>query len=131
MCRPFLFLYWRYRHPVSLPEDVASDLGIQLSNFMTDDELVHEIILPHCRPTRVKRYMSRQKAEAAFHSACRTERFSHHTLFSYYFRGGWLELLLKFDENEKLRRLYINHRTISQPEGVEISLAKMPNFVSR
>lgn len=124
MFRPLLLLYWRLRHPVSLPEDIAADLGITLSNFLTDDEIVDEMTSSQCCPTRLKRLMSRTRAEAAFHSACRCEKFTHHTLYSYYFRGGWVEIFLKFDDKERLRRLYVNHRAISQAEGYEMNLPK-------
>jgi len=112
----------RFRYPVTLPEDVAQALGIEMSNFVTFEEFVKCLIDPQCCPTRLMKYMPREKAEAAFGTAQRTERFCQDTLCSYYFNEGWMEFILKFDEKERLRRLYLLHKQIKEDKGVEISL---------
>lgn len=125
---PFKLIYrflLRMRYPVSLPEEVAEDLGISVSDSWSFDSFVGELVSPACRPTRLKKYMPRDQAEAAFHGALRKERFAHNTLFSYYFNEGWMEFSLLFDEQSRLRRLYLQHRKISTQEAVEITLVQV------
>jgi hypothetical protein len=68
--------------------------------------------------------MPREEAEAAFQTALRKEKFLHNSLFSYYFNEGWMEFVLQFDEHSRLRRIYIQHKKITQEEGIEIPLSK-------
>lgn len=117
-------LLLRFRYPVSLPEDVAHALGIQVSNFLTFDEFVNQLVSPECRPTRLTKFMPRDKAEEAFQGAQRTERFKQNTLISYYFNEGWMEFVLFFDEQSRLRRIYLQHKQIAQDSGIEIHLNK-------
>ena len=112
----------RFRYPVSLPEDIANALGIELSNFVTFEEFVERLTCPTCRPTRLSRFMPRDRAEAAFQTAQRKEHFKLNSLYSYYFSEGWLEFVLEFDENALLRRLYLHHKNIKQDRGIEIAL---------
>ena len=123
--KPFDFLYrlfLRFRYPVSLPGEVAEALGVQVSDYLTFDEFVNQLISPACRPTRLKKFMPRDKAEEAFHGALRKERFTNNTLFSYYFNEGWVEFVLLFDDQSRLRRIYLQHKQITQDEGIEIPL---------
>jgi len=120
----FYRLLLRFRYPVSLPEDVAQALGIQVSNFMSFEEFVKQLVSPDCRPTRLTKFMPREKAEEAFEGAQRTERFKQNTLVSYYFNEGWMEFVLFFDEQSRLRRIYLQHKKIDQDEGIEIHLNK-------
>ena len=117
-------LLLRLRYPVSLPEDVAQALGIHMSNFLTFEEFVSQLISPECRPTRLIKFMPRHKAEEVFEGAQRTERFKKNTLISYYFSEGWMEFVLFFDEESRLRRLYLQHKKIEQDKGVEIQLKR-------
>lgn len=119
LCRFFL----RFRYPVSLPEDVAEALGVPLSNFLTFEELVDHLTCSDCRPTRLKRFMPRDKAEQAFQGALRKECFRQKSLYSYYFNGGWMEFILQFDDQSRLRRIYLQHKEIAQEQGLEISLS--------
>lgn len=112
----------RFRHQVSLPEEVATALGIPLSNFLSVPQLLERLCHPSCCPTRLMRLMRRPDAEAAFSLARRVERFSRHTLCSFYFNDGWLEFLLQFDDDQKLRRIYIHHKHLQPDEGVELAL---------
>ncbi len=120
----FYKLFLRFRYPVSLPEDVAEALGVQCSNFITFEDFVTKLTCPSCRPTRLKKFMPREEAEAAFQTALRKEKFLHNSLFSYYFNEGWMEFVLQFDEHSRLRRIYIQHKKITQEEGIEIPLSK-------
>lgn len=115
-------LFLRFRYPVTLPEDIADALGIDMSNFLTFDELIQTLVAPGCCPTNLARLMPRERAERAFASAQRKERFAQSTLCSYYFTEGWLEFKLDFDSQSQLRRLYIHHQKIPQDRGAEISL---------
>ena len=116
----------RLRYPVSLPEEIATDLGITASNFLTFEELVCQLTNETTRPKRVKRFMQREKAEAAFDSAQRKEKFGRSSLFSYYFHEGWLEFHLHFDEHSRLRRMYLQHKDIAHEQGIEIPLHQAP-----
>jgi hypothetical protein len=121
---PLFRLMSRVRHPVSLPEDVAVALGFQCSNICSMDYLLSQLRSPSLRPTELKKLMPRKKAEALFCRACRTERFQRNTLCSFYFRRGWLEFVLQFDENSRLRRVYVQHRDIPEDRGIELALAE-------
>lgn len=116
------FIRWRY--PVSLPEDVAGALGVPLNNYMSFQEFVTLLTSPSCCPSRLVKYMPRQQAEDAFRNALRKEKFSHLTLFSYYFNEGWMEFVLQFDDQSRLRRIYIQHKNIKQDAGIELPLQK-------
>jgi hypothetical protein len=112
----------RFRYPVTLPEEIAMDLGISISNFLTFEEFVNKLTNLSSRPKRLKRFMPRAIAEAAFQSAQRKEHFGRNSLFSYYFHEGWLEFSLYFDEESRLRRLYLQHKNLSCEQGIEIPL---------
>ncbi len=118
----FFNFFLRVRYPASLPEDIATDLGINTSNFLTFEEFVDQLTSHSCRPKRLTRFMPRDAAEAAFQSALRKERFGRNSLFSYYFHEGWLEFSLYFDEQARLRRIYLQHKRLSSEQGVEIPL---------
>lgn len=124
----------RYRYPVTLPEDIATDLGIKSSNSITFEEFVGQLTNPSCRPQRLSRFMPREAAEAAFQSAQRKEKFGRNTLYSYYFHEGWLEFSLYFDEQSRLRRIYLQHKQLVAEQGVEIplnqSIPELPRFSS-
>ncbi len=117
-----IFIRWRY--PVSLPEDIAGALGVPLSNRMSFEEFVGLLTSPTCCPSRLIKYMPRHQAEDAFRNALRKEKFNHLTLFSYYFNEGWMEFVLQFDDQSRLRRIYIQHKNITQDSGIEIPLQK-------
>ncbi len=55
---------------------------------------------------------NREEAEDVFRTALRKERFSQNSLFSYHFNGGWMEFMLQFDEQSRLRRIYIQHKDL-------------------
>jgi hypothetical protein len=112
----------RFRYPVTLPEEIATDLGINTSNFITFNELICLITNVSCKPKRLKRFMPREAAESAFKSAQRKEKFGRNSLFSYYFLEGWLEFSLYFDEKSRLRRIYLQHKSVQKERGIEISL---------
>jgi hypothetical protein len=97
----------RFRHPVSLPEDVANDIGVSVSNNLTFNEFLDFLTSFHCRPTKLRKYMPREEAEAAFISALKKENFNSNTLFSYYFSKGWLVFALYYDREGRLRRLNV------------------------
>ena len=112
----------RFRYPVTLPEEIATDLGVSISNFITFEQFVEKLTSVSCCPARLKRFMPRILAEAAFESAQRKERFGRNSLFSYYFQEGWLEFSLYFDDQSRLRRIYIQHKRLATEQGVEIPL---------
>lgn len=121
----FSRFFLRFRYPVTLPEDIADALGIEVSNFVTFEEFIHRLIEPECCPTKLKKFMPREQAEALFATAQRKEKFRQSTLFSFYFSEGWVEFILEFDAQSRLRRMYLQHRMIQEERGVEIPLARL------
>ena len=117
-----ILFFLRFRYPVSMPEDIAAALGIEVSKFITFKQFVSCLTSPSCCPTKLIRFMSRERAEEAFRSAIRKEHFHQNSLFSYYFNEGWMEFVLHFDDQSRLRRLYIHHKDIQGEEGLEITL---------
>lgn len=118
---PLFKLLIRFRYPVSLPEDVATDLGLNLSNYLTFPEFIDCLIHSQQRPTKLIKFMPREQAERIFTMALRKERFKQNSLFSYHFNGGWMEFILQFDEQSRLRRLYICHKDLKQKYEIPIS----------
>lgn len=115
-------LFLRFRYPVSLPEDIAHDLGVDLTCHLTFDEFMNRLHCPHFRPTRLKKYMPRELAEDAFSSAFRIDKFGQKSLFAYYFTEGWMGFVLQFDDQSRLRRVYLQHKYIQDDIGLEITL---------
>lgn len=118
----FYRLFIRFRYPVSLPEEIAESLGVEMSNSLTFDQCVSFLTSSTCQPTRICKYMPRQQVEDAFNSAQRKECFKHNSLYSYYFNEGWLEFILHFDDRSRLRRIYLQHKVIKEAGGIEIAL---------
>lgn len=118
---PFWHFFLRFRYPVSMPEDVATDLGLNISNFLTFQEFINHLIDPRHRPKNLIRFMPRNQAEDIFRYALRKERFQQNSLFSYHFKGGWMEFILQFDDQSRLRRLYIRHKDLKQKYEIPIS----------
>ncbi len=123
--KPFDFIsrfLLRYRYPMSLPEDIAFDLGVPVSNQLAFKEFVDYLICPHCCPTKLAKFMPRELAENAFERAQCKEKFRDRTLISFQFIEGWLEFDLQFDSESRLRRIYLQHKNIENERGVEIKL---------
>lgn len=112
----------RFWYPVTLPEDVTETLGVEVSNFLSFDELIKRITESNCNPLRLSKFMPRKDAESAFKHATCIEHFGEKTLVSYFFPEGWIEFILKFDRESRLRRIYLLHKGIQNEEGVEIDL---------
>ena len=121
---PFFRLLIRFKYPVSLPEHVAMDLGLPLSNHLSFDEFLDLVKNPTNELANLFRFMPRNEADNAFKYAIRKECFCDNSLFSYYFTEGWIEFVLNFDNQSRLRRLYIRHKTISTNH--EIPLPYLP-----
>lgn len=121
LLKPLINLFIRFRYPVSRPEDVAMDLGLNISNSLSFLEFINCLTDPSYRPTKLMRFMPRHQAEDIFRCALRKERFPQNSLFSYHFKGGWMEFMLQFDEQSRLRRLYIRHKTLKQKHEISIS----------
>ena len=119
----------RLRYPVSMPQDIACALGIQVQNTVRFRGLLTQLTDPSCKPPNLTKYMPRDKAERCFHHASRKERFQQSSLYSFYFNEGWLEFALHFDETSRLRRLYVHHRLIPHPSGYELPLTQSTSEV--
>ncbi len=112
----------RFRYPVSLPEDVAHDLGMNLPNTLNFQEFLLLLSSPHHRPTKLRKFMSRKRAEQTFESALKRETFKSCSLFSYYFNKSWLVIALYFDEQDRLRRVYLQCPACEKFDGFDIPL---------
>ncbi len=119
--KSLVYLFARLRYPVSLPEDVASDLGIPLKNIFSFQELIGSLTNPQQKPAKLCRFMPREQAENIFQSAKRKEKFKQNSLFSYCFKRGWMEFNLQFDDQSRLRRLYIYHKDLKKKHEITIT----------
>lgn len=119
--KPFSDLLLRLRYPFSMPEEIASDIGLSITNYCSFDEFIACLTNPSQRPAKISRFMPRENAEDLFQTALKKEQFRHNTLFSYYFKDGWMEFVLQFDEQSRLRRLYILHKDLKQKYEIPIS----------
>lgn len=117
-------LFHRFRNPISLPEDIGKDLGIQvLHNELNFQDCMHKLTGSACQSKYLHKLMPRAQAEALFKKAVHKECFKDITLFSYYIYSGWLAFKLVFDEEDRLRRVYLQHKAIkNQDEGLEMIL---------
>lgn len=117
----------RFRYPVTLPEELASDLGLHLSNSLSFEQLLKELSMPSAMPTTLWKWMPRSSAEGVFRGALKKEIFCNSALFSYYFNQGWLVFTLYFDEDSTLRRLYVQCPVCESIDGFDISLMEYLN----
>jgi len=116
--------YQRLRYPDILPSDIAADLGLAKARFLNFDDLFNLLTDENCSLKRLSRFMPREKAEAVFSRAQRQERFGRSALYSYYFNEGWLEFILHFDEEARLRRVYFQHKRLQTQQRVELAVIK-------
>lgn len=116
----------RIKNPISLPEDIGRDLGIQvLYNELSFQECVDQLISKNLASKYLSRWMPREEAERLFKSAVRKEVFQDTSLFSYYIYKGWLAFKLIFDDQNRLRRVYLQHCNLKHEDtedGVEMHL---------
>lgn len=112
--------FLRFRYPFSLPEDIASALGIQTQRI-SFTKLISNVTHPDYRPGNLTRFMPRSQAERAFQTALRKEKFQNDSLFSYYVNGAWVEFTLHFDTESRLRRLYLRYKDLKQAYEIPIS----------
>ena len=119
-------LFQRIRNPISLPEDIGKDLGIQiLYNDLSFEDCIQKLIAKDCNSKYLSRFMPREQVESLFRSAVKKEIFNDTSLFSYYVYDGWLAFKLIFDEKNLLRRVYLQHKGLNldqQDEGIEMCL---------
>lgn len=123
----FSRLLMRFRYPVALPVDVAEALGIEESCFLSLDTLLNCIKNGEYSPKNIQKYMLREDAEALFSQASCAEHFPRNTLFAFQFNKQWLEFSLQFDEDSRLRRLYLRHPSLPEENGIEIPLGGIPS----
>lgn len=112
----------RFRYPVSMPEDVAHDLGFHLPNTLSYSDFLSLLNTTQYRPTRLWKMMPRELAEATFQSALKKESFKSSALFSYYFNKSWLVFALYFDEDSRLRRVYLQCPSCVSMKSFDIPL---------
>ena len=112
----------RFLYPVSLPEDVAAALGFTVSNLIPFEDFLGILTSPCYQVNSLYRLMPRSEAEHLFSKALRKECFHQRSIYAYYFRQGWIEFILQFDEKNRLRRMYMQHRDIPHDQGWEMCL---------
>lgn len=103
-----------------MPEEVAADLGLNLPNTLSFKQFVNCLLDPSRPPAKLTRFMPRENAECIFRLAKRKEIFQSNSMFSYYFKGGWMEFILQFDGQSRLRRVYIRHKDFKQTHEIPI-----------
>lgn len=116
----------RFRYPFSMPEDVGQDLGVEVTNRLDFQSFLKQLSSSQCHPQKIWRYMSREEVESMFSHAFRTDRFRDKTRFAYYFKQGWVEFELKFDEHNQLRRLFLQSCHLPEGGALEIPLLRSP-----
>ncbi len=117
----------RWQYPLSSFKEVVDDLGVNVPGNIALKEFVKALTSQHCHLTKLTKFMSRDDAEKVFASAIKKERFSGHSLYSYYFDNQWMGFYLQFDQNSKLRRIYVQHKDFKKQCGEEIKLV-MPKI---
>lgn len=117
--------FFRMKHPISSPEEIGRDLGVQtLHRAVSFQECIACLIDENSPPKNIIKFMQRAEAESKLRSAVRKERFKNSSLFSYHLFQGWLAFKMVFDQEDRLRRLYLQHKDLKAPtdEGFEIKL---------
>jgi len=104
----------RIWYPVALPEDIAHCFNLKVSNLLSQEELVRVLRKSQSYTAFLSRYMPRDIAESVFRRATSIESFGDKTIISYYFIGGWMEYVLQFDAEDRLRRVYLAHRALER-----------------
>ncbi|MEZ5314894.1 MAG: hypothetical protein R3E91_01605 [Chlamydiales bacterium] len=120
----------RFRYPVSLPEDIAHDLGMHLPNHLSFEDFLKLLSSPHHHPTKLHKYMLRKAAEETFTLALKKENFRSSSLFSYYFNNSWLVITLYFDEEDRLRRVYLQCPDSEIADGFDLVLQEDKEYLS-
>ena len=113
----------RFRYPFSMPEEVGQDIGLDVDNQITFDKFINILANPSFLPSKVQKYMSRSEADALFVHAFRSDLFQGKSLFYYYFKQGWVEFQMTYDENDRLRRMVLQNKQIAE-DSIEIKLAR-------
>jgi hypothetical protein len=113
----------RLRYPFSMPEEIGLDLGLDVTNSTDFDSLLKFLRSSSCYPRNLRRYMKKDEAEALFSHAFRSDHFREKSIHCYYFKQGWVEFELVYDNADRLRRIILQSRDISADEGVEIKLS--------
>lgn len=112
----------RFRHPVSVPQDISLALGVDIPPFASFDNIIRFLTSPPCCPGTLKKYMLRSRAEKFFANARRQDIFAERILFSYYFLRGCIEFDLRFDQEDRLRRVYVNYSGAKTDLGIELPI---------
>ncbi len=119
----FSELIARFKHPYSLPTDIGKDLGLfSLNNYMSFCQLTSFLDSPDCHPTKLCKGMSKKAVINSFKNAYRQEDFSNKSLFCYYFKQGWIQFEVTFDELGGLKSLRFHCNNCHVRGGVEIPL---------
>lgn len=114
--------YSKLQSPLSSTEEIVKDLGFELPSNLMCKNFIDIMAHSGLKSTKLVKFMLRNDAEKIFASAIRKERFSKHSLYSYYLDKGWVGFYLLFDQDSKLRRIYFQHKDFKKQSGIEIGL---------
>ncbi len=112
----------RFRYPFSLPEEIGVALGLDISNQTDFHTFLSFLCSSSCCPRNLQKYMKRDDVEPLFSQAFRSDRFREKSIHCYYFKQGWVEFQLHYDNDDRLRRIRLQSQTLESDEGVEIKL---------
>lgn len=115
-------LFNRFRYPFSMPDDLASDLGVSIVPGMSFEGFLEHLKFSANHPTKLWKFMPRYQAERRFQSAIKKEVFPSSTFFSYSFHQSWLLLVLHFDGQSRLRRLHVQCPSSIAKKSFDLSL---------
>lgn len=115
-------LLHRFRYPVSMPDDLANDLGVSITSNPSFGDFIEYLKISANRPTKLWKMMPRYQAERRFQSALKKEVFPGSTFFSYSFQHSWLLVVLHFDAQSRLRRLHVQCPSSIDKKSFDIPL---------
>lgn len=118
----------RFRYPVSLPEEIACDLGLMIPNTIQCKDLIRFLSSPNLPPIKLKKYMPRFRAESHFRSPVKSESFPNRTLFSYYLGKGWVVVSLYYDDQALLRRVSLQFPKNLEDISLDLPLLEDSSF---
>jgi hypothetical protein len=105
-----------------LPDELLKTLGLDLEGKSSIEDFVEKLNHSKSLHVKLKKFMTRREVENTFLSAEKKEHFSRHSLYSYYFSKGWLGFFVSFDQDLKLRRVYLQYKSLRYQDFIELYL---------
>jgi hypothetical protein len=105
-----------------LPDELLKTLGLDLKGNSSIEDLLEKLNHSKSLHIKLKKFMTKREVENAFISAEKKEHFSRHSLYSYYFSKGWVGFFVSFDQDLKLRRVYLQYKSLRYQDTIELYL---------